>query len=109
MNDILVGVGNRLREYRKSKGLTQAEVADILEMSLNFYGGIERGKSRLSIEKMILAHDRLGLDLTYLLTGEVQPKMSFCDIISDCPKDKIFDMEQLLIYASNLYRKDDKK
>ena len=109
MNDILVGVGNRLREYRKSKGLTQAEVADILEMSLNFYGVIERGKSRLSIEKMILAHDRLGLDLTYLLTGEVQPKMSFCDIISDCPKDKIFDMEQLLRYASNLYRKDDKK
>ena len=45
----------------------------------------------------------------YLLTGEIQPQMSFYDIISDCPKDKIFDMEQILRYASNLYRKDDKK
>ena len=109
MNDILIEIGDRLRKHRKSIGLTQAEAADVLEMSCNFYGDIERGKSRLSIEKMILAHERLGIDPTYLLTGEIQPQMRFYDIISDCPKDKIFDMEQILRYASNLYRKDDKK
>ena len=109
MSDILIGIGDRLRKHRKSKGLTQAEAADMLEMSCNFYGDIERGKSRLSIEKMILARERLGIDPTYLLTGVVQPQMSFYDIISDCPKDKIFDMEQLLRYASNLYRRGDKR
>ena len=116
MNDILIEIGDRLRKHRKSIGLTQAEAADVLEMSCNFYGDIERGKSRLSIEKMILAHERVAImkedndhDPTYLLTGEIQPQMSFYDIISDCPKDKIFDMEQILRYASNLYRKDDKK
>lgn len=108
MNDILIDIGNRLRKHRKSKGLTQAETAELLQLSLNFYGDIERGKSRLSIEKMILAHEKLGIELTYLLTGEIQPQISIYEIISDCPKNKIFDMEQLLRYASNLYRDEDK-
>lgn len=108
MNDLLIDIGNRLRKFRKAKGLTQADVAELLNMSINFYGNIERGKSRMSIEKMILAYEKLGIDPTYLLTGKVQSQMSFYDILSDCPKNKIFDMEQLLRYASNLYREDDK-
>ena len=108
MNEILIEIGKRLRAHRKSRGLTQAEVAEVLEMSCNFYGDIERGKCRLSIEKIILAYERLDIDPTYLLTGEVKPQVNFYDIISDCPKNKIFDMEQLLRYASNLYREGNK-
>ncbi len=104
MNSILKQIGARLREYRKSKGLTQAQAASLLEMSCNFYGDIERGKCRLSIEKIILANEKLGIDPTYLLTGEKQPQVGFYDLISDCPKDKVFDMEQIVRYASNLYR-----
>lgn len=105
MNQILQEIGFRLREYRKSLGITQAEAAAILEMSCNFYGDIERGKCRLSIEKIILVNDKFGIDPTYLLTGKKAPKVSFYDLISDCPQDKIFDMEQIVRYASNLYRK----
>lgn len=77
-------------------------------MSLNFYGDIERGKCRLSIEKIILVYERLGIDPTYLLTGEEHPSVSFYDLIKDCPQDKIFDMEQIVRYASNLYRNEGK-
>lgn len=107
MNDILHDIGIRLKDWRKSKHLTQAETASLLEMSLNFYGDIERGKCRLSIEKIILAHEKLDIDPTYLLTGEQHPSVGFYDIIKDCPKDKVFDMEQIVRYASNLYRKGD--
>ena len=106
MNDVLVKIGVRLREHRKSKGLTQAQTAAILEMSCNFYGDIERGKCRLSIEKIILANEKLGIDPTYLLTGEKYPQVSFYELIADCPKDKVFDIEQIVRYASNLYRKE---
>lgn len=106
MNLILKGIGERLRIARKAKGLTQAQVADMLEMSCNFYGEIERGNCRLSIEKLMLVHQKLEIDLTYLITGEATPSINFYDIISDCPKDKVFDMEQIVRYASNLYRKD---
>lgn len=109
MNDVLHDIGSRLRDWRKSRHLTQAEVASLLEMSLNFYGDIERGRCRLSIEKIILVHEKLGIDPTYLLTGEQHPTIGFYEIIKDCPKEKIFDMEQIVRYASNLYRKDDEK
>ena len=105
MNDVLKEIGERLRGHRKSLNLTQAQMADLLGMSLNFYGDIERGKCRLSIEKIILLYKKVDLDPTYLLTGD-QQHISFKDIISDCPKDKVFDMEQIVRYASNLYRKD---
>ncbi len=108
MSDILLNIGARLKKWRKENGFTQAETASLLEMSLNFYGDIERGKCRLSIEKIILAHERLGIDPTYLLTGEEHRTVGFYDIIKDCPKDKVFDMEQIVRYASNLYRNDKK-
>lgn len=106
MNIILKEIGERLRAARKAKGLTQAQAADLLDMSCNFYGEIERGNCRLSIEKLMLVHKQLDIDLTYLITGEISPTVSFYDIISDCTKDKIFDMEQIVRYASHLYRKD---
>ncbi|MBQ7794420.1 MAG: helix-turn-helix transcriptional regulator [Clostridia bacterium] len=108
MNDVLHNIGERLKKYRKENKLTQNDIANKLEMSLNFYGDIERGKCRLSIEKIILVYERLGIDPTYLLTGEEHPSVSFYDIIKDCPKDKIFDMEQIVRYASNLYRSERK-
>lgn len=109
MNDLLQGIGTRLREWRKENRLTQSEVAALLDMSLNFYGDIERGKCRLSLEKIILVYEKLGIDPTYLLTGEQHSSVGFYDIIKDCPQDTIFDMEQIVRYASNLYRRDDDK
>ena len=93
MSDILSDIGMRLKQWRKENRYTQAETASLLEMSLNFYGDIERGR---------------WIDPTYLLTGEKRQSVGFYDIIKDCPKDKIFDMEQIVRYASNLYRRNDK-
>lgn len=109
MSDILHKIGERLKKHRKENKLTQSETAKLLGMSLNFYGDIERGKCRLSIEKIILVYERLGMDPTYLLTGEERPRCGFYDLIKDCPKDKVFDMEQIIRYASNLYRNERNK
>ena len=106
MADILSDIGKRLKFWRKENKYTQSEIAALLEMSVNFYGDIERGNRRLSIEKIILVYKRLGIDPTYLLTGEERQTVGFYDIIKDCPKDKVFDMEQIVRYASNLYRKE---
>ena len=104
MNQMLVDIGLRLRKRRKELGYTQSQVSEILNMSLNFYGVIERGKRRMSLEKIMLAYDKLGMDPTYLLTGKTPPQDNIKELLQDCPQDKIFDMEQLIRYASNLYR-----
>lgn len=105
MNNIFVGIGRRLREFRKSQGLTQAQLAELLDVSCNFYGDIERGKCKISLEKIIFLYEKFSLDPTYLLTGDKSSQVTFYDLINDCPKEKIFDMEQIVRYASNLYRK----
>ena len=51
---VLVEMGERLRRQRKKMKMTQEETAELLEISTTFYGEIERGNKRLSIEKILL-------------------------------------------------------
>ena len=37
-------IGDRIREVRKSKGLTQEQLAEKADMSVNFLGEIERNQ-----------------------------------------------------------------
>lgn len=94
--NILSGMGRRLYRQRKKMKLTQEETAELLEISTTFYGEVERGKRRLSIEKILLAYERLYLDPTYLLTGEIVSTSALADIFRDCPKDKQPVLEQIL-------------
>lgn len=97
-------IGLRLKEIRKENGYTQEQFSELMEMSLNFYGKIELGESRLSIEKMILLHDRFNVDINYLLTGTKNNVLDYNSVLADCPQEKVFDFEQLIRYAKNLYK-----
>lgn len=55
---VLVEMGERLRRQRKKMKLTQEETAELLEISTTFYGEIERGNKRLSIEKILLVYKK---------------------------------------------------
>ena len=44
MDDILKKFGQRLKELRKSKGLTQKEMADLMDMTDRNYQRFEYGK-----------------------------------------------------------------
>ena len=57
---VLVEMGERLRRQRKKMKLTQEETAELLEISTTFYGEIERGNKRLSIEKILLVYKKNG-------------------------------------------------
>ena len=46
-------LGTRLQELRKQKGLTQEQLAEKLNMSLNFVGKIEVAFSKPSLDTLI--------------------------------------------------------
>lgn len=46
-------IGNKLLEIRKSKGLTQSEVAELSGLSDRAYSGIERGTANMRIETLL--------------------------------------------------------
>lgn len=104
ISQVMMEIGERLRAQRKKMGLTQEETAELLEMSTTFYGEIERGNRRLSIEKIILVYRKMGLEPTYLLTGEVLSNRTLVEIFNDCPKEKEPIVEQVLRYLTLLYK-----
>ncbi len=101
-SEVLIQIGRRLYDQRKKMELTQEEMAEVLEISATFYGGIERGRKRISIEKILLAYERLGLDPTYLLTGERRSGKLMEEFFQDCPKEKQPILEQILICLAKL-------
>ncbi len=100
--ELYVAMGERLRRQRNKKGLTQENVAEMLGISLTYYGKIERGINGLSLEKLLLVSERLDMDPTYLLTGEKRTVVNFDLVIEQCPKTKQHDMNQLIQYALKL-------
>ena len=85
-------------------GLTQEAMAERLGMSLTFYGGIERGRKRLSIEKILLVYEQTGMDPDYLLTGEGLRNQVAMEIFKNCPEEKRPVLEQILSNLTELCR-----
>lgn len=44
--------GNKIKEIRKKKGLTQAELAEMLNLSVNFIGMVERAQRNTKVENV---------------------------------------------------------
>lgn len=104
MEEIFVQIGKRLYKRRKEMGLTQEAMAERLGMSLTFYGGIERGRKRLSIEKILLVYEQTGMDPDYLLTGKGPLDQAVMEIFKSCPEEKRPVLEQILSNLTELCR-----
>jgi tetratricopeptide (TPR) repeat protein len=63
------GLGNRLRQLRVAAGLTQSELASD-RFSKEYVSQIERGKTRPTRETLAWIAERLGVDASYLETGQ---------------------------------------
>ncbi len=50
--EITKNLGDRLRTLRKTKGYTQENVADMLQISSTAYAKIERGETDISLSRM---------------------------------------------------------
>lgn len=107
--NFLMEIGERLRERRSELHITQAVAAELLGISHSFYGQIERGTRRLSLEDIVICRDKLGMDPTYLLTGIRPLEITISNYLQDCPKEIRYDFEQLIKYAANLYKNKDKR
>jgi transcriptional regulator with XRE-family HTH domain len=63
-------VSQNLKIWRNERGISQAKLAEILGVTPGLIGMYETGKGRPSLKVLRDMHDILGLDITWLLTGE---------------------------------------
>lgn len=59
---------NNLKEYRKEKGLSQEELANICDLHRTYIGSVERGERNISIDNMEKIAIALEIDIKELLS-----------------------------------------
>ena len=70
MEDVLKHFSLRLKELRKSKGLTQKDMADLMGMTDRNYQRFEYGKVNVTAKTLIFLADYFGVTTDYLLGRE---------------------------------------
>lgn len=83
-----VEIGARLRVIRENLGKSQAELAELLEVSDEHYRKLESGSTGLTIEKVKILHEKLCVHPTYLITGKKQEDFDLERYLANCTKEQ---------------------
>ena len=75
MSEILKVVGNNIKNYRESKGLTQVELAELADLHRNYIVTVEKGERNLSILSLQKIADALKLNIQRLFDEEIQQEL----------------------------------
>lgn len=63
-------IGKRIQNCRKHQGLTQEELADRMNVSIQMVSNLERGNKAIRIENLINLCHILNVSADYILTGK---------------------------------------
>ncbi len=67
--DHLVAFGQRLRDLRRARGISQERLAELAELHRTYVGGIERGERNVSLKNIWRLADALGTGPADLFGG----------------------------------------
>jgi transcriptional regulator with XRE-family HTH domain len=66
---LLTRFGQRVRELRTLKGLSQEAFADLCDLDRTYVGGIERGERNLALKNIAAISRALGITVSDLTRG----------------------------------------
>jgi transcriptional regulator with XRE-family HTH domain len=66
--DVLVGLGERIRNLRKKRGWTQEIMAEKIGMDRSFIADLERGKRNITILNLVVLAQGFGITLSQFLS-----------------------------------------
>lgn len=64
-------IGNIIREARLNKGLTQEELAELIDVTPAYIGHIERNQRSFSLQTLVRLVTELDIDMNYLFSDDV--------------------------------------
>lgn len=102
MEDInLKDIGTRISERRKLVGLTQEQLAEKMEVSIQMISNLERGVKAIRIDNLTRISQVLGVSTDYILTGEQTNRdiNTLAEQISQLSEDKRKMIEVLVAYC----------
>lgn len=78
----LKSIGERICQLRKQNGMTQEQLAELLDVSIQMVSNLERGNKAIRISNLVRLSEILGVSTDFILTG----RMNDVDIGSDAGK-----------------------
>lgn len=65
-------IGRKIKEQRKYKGLTQAQLAEEANIAVSYLSGIEREEKIASLKVMLAIANKLNLSLDFMLLNDIE-------------------------------------
>jgi transcriptional regulator with XRE-family HTH domain len=75
MDEVLKGIGERVRQARISRHMSQNDLCDKTGLSISFLSNIEMGKQSMNIRALILISDALNVSTDWLLRNNTQSSL----------------------------------
>ena len=106
MDKILKDIGSRIRQARKNKQLSQAELAELMNVSTPYVSDIENGKTNFSIESFIRLTEALQTSSDWLLQTNI-PEVTTIqsneinELLSDCTSSETQMLIKMLTEMKN--------
>lgn len=70
MDEVLIKLGSKIREYRNLKGLSQDQLGELCGFHFSYIGGVERGERNITIENIAKISKALDIELSKLFEFE---------------------------------------
>ncbi|MGN0558838.1 MAG: helix-turn-helix domain-containing protein [Acutalibacteraceae bacterium] len=100
-------IGNKLLTFRKQKGLTQAEVAELAEISDRTYADIERGSTNMRMETLVGICKALNITPNQILIDDdnslmIEQEKLFKQLNSCKTKERETALKLLSVYLNSI-------
>ena len=97
-------IGKRIRRYRLSKNITQEELAFQIDTSSAYISNVECGKKKVSLNKLCLIADVLGVTINDLIYNSSEhlsdsSNKEFNELLSLCSKE---EQKNIIEYVSSI-------
>ena len=92
-------MGDRIREARKKQRLTQEQLAELLDISVEFVGQIERGLKLPSMQVFIRLVEALNVSADYLLRDSVSTGQLFGNNVIGAKIEKLKPNQRIALEA----------
>ena len=98
-------IGERLKKARISKGLTQEQLAEKLDVSVAFLSRAERGNVKINLPRITQICNILDISISTIITGTAFNSKDyltedFSNLLKNCPPEKfklIYDIAKVII------------
>ena len=98
-------IGERLKNARLAKNLTQEQLAEKIDVSVAFLSRAERGTVKINLSRISQICDILDVSISNILTGTGSNSKDyltedFSNLLKNCPPEKvklIYDIAKVII------------